>query len=163
MSAKEFFCRIDGFDMKPGSKRAGFTVVLDGESAIRLRNIKISEKDAANLNEMVAGRLAHAEVVNEATQKSCRVILAESSAFPKVIMTSAIGGSIGLDGEVVRRLVLDDANQWVGPVVEMTPHNVDSPKEALALMVMVQTWAEWAYTQMLCADWREKHDATADT
>lgn len=163
MAAKEFFCRIDGFDMKPGSKQSGFTVVLDGESAVRLRNIKITEKDASSLNEMVASRLAHAEVVNEAIQKSCRVILAESSAFPKIIMTSGIGGSIGLDGEEVRRLGLDDANQWVGPVVEMTPHNVDSPKEALALMVMVQTWAEWAHTQMLCSDWREKHNAAADT
>lgn len=158
----EFFSRIEGLDLTPGSKQAGFVLVLSGEAAVRLRSIKPSERSVSELHAMVANRLANAGVVSKTVQQSCRVVLAEGSAFPLVIMTSSIGGSLGLGGEEVRRLAEPDAHEWVGPVVELTPHNVDTPKDALALLVMAQTWAEWAYSTMLVDDYHAAQAAKAN-
>lgn len=153
MATPEFFFRIEHLSLTPGPKQAGFVLTLCGETAVRLRAIYPTEKAIGRLNEMVASRLAHADVLGPATLSSCRVILAEGSAMPLVLSTGSFGGSIGAGGEELQRLTQPDAAERVGPVFELTPHNVDSPKEALALLVMAQTWGEWAYSELLVADY----------
>lgn len=58
------------------------------------------------------------------------------------------GGSIGANPETFSRLLRHDALEWLGPTVDFTPHNVDTPKTALALMLLAQTWAEWALSEL---------------
>jgi len=48
----------------------------------------------------------------------------------------------------------DDALERLGPTLDYTPHNCDAPVQAIALIIMVQTWAEWAHHRLSVQGYR---------
>lgn len=53
------------------------------------------------------------------------------------------GGSIGAFPQEMERLGYYE-NEGEDYDIRYVPHNVDTPNQAMALLIMVETWAEWA-------------------
>lgn len=149
----EFFYRIDCLSLTPGNKTAGFVLVLDTGTMRRLTGIRVSEAQHDGLFKQMQERLAHAGLAPQRQRLQAGFALLHESACPRYFFTDpAFGGSIGGNLEELGWLERHDAVEWLGPTMMMTPHNVDTPADALMLMVMVQTWAEWAYGLLLLAE-----------
>jgi hypothetical protein len=56
--------------------------------------------------------------------------------------------------EQLAQLLADDALERLGPTLDYTPHNCDAPVQAIALIIMVQTWAEWAHHRLSVQGYR---------
>ena len=63
-----------------------------------------------------------------------------------------VGGSLGLDHREVEDILDQQLEPQYRPAkLCYSPHNVDAPTQALILMLMVSTWAEWATEELLLA------------
>lgn len=139
------FLNIQGLDLTPGNKSAGFQFSVSTETLSALSLLMVQDRDRARLNQEVSLRLERSGLLKTAAARSASVFLLESSACPRVFTTDpSFGASLSADPQALLRLPGGDARERLGDVVDYTPHNCDAPAQALALLVMVHTWAEWA-------------------
>jgi hypothetical protein len=146
----EFFSRIEGLSLTPGNKSAGFNAVVSTDVLKRLREMQISEEQHTHLLMRMRERILNAKLLPKKQLGRCGVVLDNGSWCPRCFITDpAFGGSIGADPSELERLRAQDAMEWIGSTMTYTPHNVDVPSAALALLVMFETWAEMARLQLL--------------
>lgn len=148
-----FFYRFNHMSLIPGSKQAGFTVEF---STSVLKELSATPRDPGVLQSLTVemrGRLLRAALLPKAaTLQSC-IQFREGSFCPLGFATDPVfGASVSADPEEMRLLPRPDALEYIGSTMTFTPHNVDSPRQALALVVMVETWAEWAYALLQRAE-----------
>lgn len=147
----EFLHRIEGLSLTPGNKTAGFDALISTEVLKRLRELPVDSKVQAELLATMRERVLTADLLPRELADRCGVVLVEGTLCPRFFVTDpTLGGSVGADPNELERLERDDAVEWIGPTMAYTPHNVDTPAQALALLVMVETWAEFARVHLLC-------------
>lgn len=147
-----FFYRFDGLDLIPGNKTAGFAMLLDSVAFVRLGELKCSEEQQARVNEEARARVLRAQLISKRYVEACGIVFFEDTACPRYFVSdAAFGASLGCDPENFGRMQHPEALSWLRTYVEYTPHNTDSPKQALALLVLAQTWAEWAGVKLSAA------------
>lgn len=145
----EFFYRIEGFGLVPGNKTAGFVVQVSTAAVKRLLSMLVKADEHRALVDEVKERVLRARLVTKAEIEMLGIELAYGSACPLFFSTDpATGGSIGARPEDLQRATKGSAEAYLGPSVEYTPHNVDSPAQAMVLMIAIQTWAEWAHARL---------------
>jgi hypothetical protein len=144
LAVPEFFHRFDGLGLVPGNKTAGFDVMVSTEILQRLQNLAISPAAHEHLLQEMRGRLSNAKLLSAAELDRFLVAFVPGTWCPRYFATGREGASVGADPSELERLPARDALEWIGPTLAYTPHNVDSPVQALALVVMVETWAEQA-------------------
>lgn len=146
---RDFFYRIEDLSLTSGSKRAGFRLVISGKTAVRLSKIHPQPHHVRRLSEMVSKALGESGLLRKSLQKECGVVFHQGSAMPLSITLGCMSGSIGADGQALSDLSSDSSERWSHRQLELYPHNVDGPKQAMALLVMAHTWAEWAHALMI--------------
>lgn len=144
--------RFNGFDLVSGNKAAGFGVSLPTDMLGALAQIKVSEDRVVTLHRMIQDRLANAKLLPKPVIRECGVLLLDASACPRAFVADPVfGASIGADPGTLLRIRDGEGVESFGPEIEYTPHNTDSAKQALALAIIVATWAEWANHELLMA------------
>jgi hypothetical protein len=141
---------IDGLDLVSGNKTAGFSVSLLADSARELAQRPIEASDADKCNRAIRETLARADLLPEAFIGSAGVAFYKNSMLPLAFIQDPIGGSLGFDRSELQD-VLDRLGEKEGfglPVLQYYAHNVDAAKQALALVVVVQVWSEWARAKL---------------
>jgi hypothetical protein len=152
---RDFFYRIEGFDLLPGSKAAGFMLHVATEALARLRDVEVDLEEYQELQMRALKRLSRIDKLPKKLLKGARIVLSSGNAMPtRFVVDEMFGGSIGADPEDMGRLADSGAEaiQRIGSDVVYTPHNCDAPVQALILHVLVQTWAEWAHDKLLAQD-----------
>lgn len=158
----EFFYRIDHLGLHPGNKTAGFVALVSTEMLMALRAIPVSKASYDNLIQEMQDRLARTSLLTPKSIASCGVALLDNSACPRFFTADPMfGGSIGANPEDLLKLTRPDAVEWLGSSLAYTPHNVDLPDQALALVILFQTWAEWAREQCELAEFKARQAKTA--
>jgi hypothetical protein len=150
-----FFYRIDHCHLIPGNKTSGFILYLSRAALRTLMAIQVTTESVQTLNEEIRNRLDRAGLKKFVNMKQCGVLFYSEgsgifslSACPVAFITDPMfGGSIGESPDELKRVLCDPSDEDDYPV-SFTPHNIDHPRQALALMLMIQTWGEWAYTQL---------------
>lgn len=152
-AAPEFFHRIEGLCLTPGNKTAGFDALVSTEVLIRLSTTPADPQWQENLAATVRERVLNANLLARNLVEHSGIVLIAGTLCPRFFVTDpGLGGSVGADPNELERLGRDDALAWIGPSVAYTPHNVDTPAQALALLIMVETWAEVARSFLLSLD-----------
>jgi hypothetical protein len=147
--APDFFTRVDGLSLVPGNKTAGFVGVVSTEALRILREIPVGNDEVVALLTRMRERLLNAKLIPKRALNGSGVSLLAGSACPRFFVTDpTFGGSIGADPDDLDRLDKPEAFDYIGPTTDYTPHNVDTPAQALALLVMFETWAEWAHGKL---------------
>lgn len=146
----EFFHRIEGLCLTPGNKTAGFDALISTQVLKRLQALPIDSKTQDALLAMMRERVLVAGLLPRELSKRCGVVLVKGTLCPRFFVTDpTLGGSVGADPNELERLQREDAEEWIGPVVAYTAHNVDTSHQALALLVMVETWVEFVRSYLL--------------
>lgn len=138
------FYRFDGLSLIPGNKTAGFTAQIRLD-ALRTFLVPADDDDRERLMQDIEQRLMHAGLIPVNSLRYLRVMFHEGTAVPRAFVVDPMfGGSLGADpNELSKALTTADPSElW--PLIEYTPHNLDQPQQALALVVMVTAWADWA-------------------
>lgn len=149
----EFLHRIEGLCLTPGNKTAGFDALISTQVLKRLQALPVDSKTQEDLLTTMRERVLVANLLPRKLSERCGVVLVNGTLCPRFFVTDpALGGSVGADPNEIERLFRDDAEEWLGPVVAYTAHNVDTPAQALALLVMVETWVEFARSYLLSLD-----------
>ncbi len=140
-----FFYRFEGLDLIPGNKTAGFVLQLEPRAFAALCAVSVTPGAQELVNERARERLCRAGLQGKRSARNSAIVFLGESACPRYFMTDPMfGASIGCDPESFSRASQPESLEWLGPYVEYTPHNTDTPKQALTLLVLAQTWAEWA-------------------
>lgn len=147
----EFFHRFDGLGLAPGNKTAGFDLVVSTEVLQRLQNLPVAPAAYAHLFQQIQERLRNSGLLSSAELERVLIAFVPGTWCPRYFATGREGASVGADPSELERLPARDALEWIGPTLAYTPHNVDSPMQALALVIMVETWAEQARFAMQSA------------
>lgn len=151
-SINNFFYRIDGLNLIPGNKSAGFVVHIATDAMLKLRKVQVTTEMHQALIMDMRERVARADILSSKLASGVGANLFDGSACPSYFTTHPMfGGSVGADPNDISHLSKVDAPDWLGKVMTFTPHNVDSPKQALALMIIVETWGEWAHALLSLA------------
>lgn len=144
-----FFHRIDGLSLVDGNKSAGFVLSVSTPALVALAKVKVEPAVQARIVERAKERIAQAKLLPKALLKGTRIVFWENTLVPRVFAADPMfGGSIGANPETFSRLDRTDQAAWLGDEVDYTPHNCDNGKEALALMLLVQTWSEFAHSYL---------------
>jgi len=147
---QEFFYSIMGFNLNAGNKAAGFVLKLSTRALQQLRHVPVTVEQQLELIHRAQERIGRAGVLSKRLRESCTIALVKNSGCPLAFITDpSFGASIGGNPDDLDMLTRPDAVDWLGPVTYFTPHNCDAPKQALALFILVETWAEWAHGQLL--------------
>lgn len=160
---RDFFYRIEDFNLLPKQKAAGFVLVVATEALARLHDVFVAEEEYLALQNQVQKRISRIPNMPPSYQKSARIAFHLGTAMPRAFVADDVfGGSIGADPQALEKVASygADAVQHVGSTVEYTPHNCDSPLEAMMLHVVVQTWAEWAHCHLLAQDGHKAGDVS---
>jgi hypothetical protein len=145
----DFFYRIDSMSFTPGWKTAGFVAVLSTKALRHLRSLPMNKEAFQTINMTARERLIAAKILPKKMVAECWIMPFENTWAPLMFTTDrTFGGSIGGQIEDLQRLEQDDVLEWVGPVVSFTPHNCDTPAQSLALLILFQTWAEYAQAKL---------------
>lgn len=146
----DFFYRFDGLDLISGNKTAGFCVEMSTDTLKALSTVAVSTEDYQALIVQMRERLERAELLPRSLRRHSGVTLLDGTAVPRMFTTDPmLGGSLGANPEDLARLRdKDNYQDWLGDSLSYTPHNVDAAKQALTLVVLVQTWAEWAHIKL---------------
>ena len=148
MIANSFFTRIDSLSLVDGNKAAGFVLSVSVSSLVALLQSPVEPAIQARVNELVREQLLQSKLLPKKLIESSAIVFWKDTLVPRVFHTSSLGGSIGANPETYSRLEDSEQISWLGDEVEYTPHNCDTGKNALALMVMVQVWSEFASAQL---------------
>lgn len=145
----DFFYRFDGLNLIPGNKASGFVVHIATDAMMKLHKIPVAAEQYQALIMNMRERVARVSILS--TKLSCKLgaEMFNGSACPAYFTTDPIfGGSVGANPNELVHLSKLDALEWIGPTMTFTPHNIDTPQQALALMIMLETWGEWAHAQL---------------
>lgn len=145
-----FFHRLEGLTLLAGNKTSGFSLILDAAAAQEMANQPVKPSWLTSLQETIEKRVARSGLVNKEDPVRYGVELFQDSLCPAYFYTDkAFGGSVGADPTDQGRLLEGESGlSYIGPFFDYTPHNVDMPSQAMLLMLMIETWAEWAYNCM---------------
>lgn len=157
----DFFYRIDGFDLRPGNKTAGFTLSVATAALQQLQHTNIGHVGQGRILEDARQRLVTSGMVSKTMAENGSIAFWGESACPRFFMgIPSFGGSIGANPEELSQLVLSTRDPRApleslpGEIV-YTPHNMDSPKEAFVILVLVQAWAEYVQDYLRIAQQAE--------
>jgi hypothetical protein len=140
----KFFYGFEGLSLNPGNKTAGFNAFVSTPVMQMLVNTPAELKVYTELMEMTHRRLQLAKLMPAKVVTRAAIGMVDRSMCPRFFSTDPVfGGSVGAEPGEIERLPRADALEWIGPSLTFSPHNVDSSNQALALMLMVQTWSEW--------------------
>lgn len=140
-----FFYRFDGLSLVEGNKTAGFDLTIDSRALLALSHIKVEQAQQLRVIEDAKERIARAKLLPKSLLKGASIMYWEDTLVPRFFQGDpTFGGSIGADPETFSRLTRPDAMQWLMDEVRYSPHNIDTAKMALALVVLAQTWGEYA-------------------
>jgi hypothetical protein len=93
---EDFFCRIDGFDITPGWKSAGFFLTVSTGALRQLRQMEASSEHRQALLDRVHERLSLAGVLPKKAVQFCGLSFVGISACPHVFTTDpTMGASLG--------------------------------------------------------------------
>lgn len=146
----EFLHRIEGLCLTPGNKTAGFDALISTQVLKQLLALPVDSRLQEDLLTTMRERVLVADLLPRELAERCGVVLVTGTLCPRFFVTDpALGGSVGADPNEIERLPRDDAEEWIGPVVVYTAHNVDTAAQALALLVMVETWVEFTRSYLL--------------
>jgi hypothetical protein len=159
----EFFYRFDGLSLVSGNKTAGFCVQVSTAAMKVLAKVAIDPEEHERLVVQMRERLDRAQLMPKTLRHSAGVSMLENTACPRFFTTdSMFGGSLGANPEELGWLLSkDNVEDWVGPSFSFTPHNVDSAKQAMTLVLLVETWGEWAYDKLQLAGYGRQRDVRA--
>ena len=147
MARDDFFYRIDGLDLKPGNKTAGFCFSVSTEAMVLLAKEPVPQEEIDRL--MASARKRLSRVSTRTVPVNAEILFFENTACPRAFISDAmIGGSIGADPETFARLLTPHPVDRIGREVQFTPHNCDLAEQALVLVVLAQTWAEYAQAKL---------------
>lgn len=142
-----FFYRFDALDLIPGNKSSGFVLQVSTHALLALSKVTLNEVQRGTLLKQAQERVLRAQLMTKRMAAGLSIGFLDDSACPRFFVADAMfGGSVGTDPELFSRLRAPDAQTRVldfhGNVVDYTPHNLDTPKQALALLVLIETWGE---------------------
>lgn len=152
---RDFFYRIEGFNLLKGAKAAGFVLVVATEALVRLRDVEVGVEEYQQLQMRALERMSRIEKLPKKLLSRAQLVLYPGTAMPMRFVTDAVfGASIGADPDEMVRLAEEGAAaiERLGSTVEYTPHNCDAPVQAMMLHILAQTWAEWAHDKLLAQD-----------
>lgn len=142
---EQFIYRVEGFDLVPGNKTAGFTLIVSTKALQVLQKVTVTTEQYQDLMMQMRERVVRSKLFPKNMVSGCGVQLFKGSACPAYFTTDPVlGGSVGADPDHLLRLQETDALEQFGETMSFTPHNTDSPAQAMALLIMIQTWDEWA-------------------
>jgi hypothetical protein len=147
-----FFTRIDYMTLKPGNKTAGFFLAVAVSALKTLSTVTVTEEEHARLVEDARTRVRRAELIPEELANGCGFELLTGGVPRYFWVDQMFSGSLGANPDELDKISRPDQVEWLGDELMYTPHNVDAPKQALVLMILVQTWAEWAWGKILVAE-----------
>ncbi len=144
---QNFFYRFVGMNLTPGNKSAGFVLEVATQALLDLSRLPVTQEEQFKVLERARERIVNAGLMGKRAVKNVCLRFHELTGCPRFFFTDDMfGGSIGADPETFGRFERKDVLDYLGPSVDYTPHNVDTPKQALVLMLLAQTWAEWAHS-----------------
>lgn len=145
----EFFYRFDHLNLIHSNKQAGFHFILKKEAALKLKAVRMTVEEYQYLTIKMRERLLRAKLMTARTVGNAGFSCAEGTACPTFFTThSMFGGTISADPNDIEMLQRDDAAEQLLPSMTFTPHNMDTPTQALCLLIMIETWAEWAICKL---------------
>lgn len=142
-----FIYRIHDFDLLPGNKAAGFMLSVDAKALRELSHLSVTRPEQLAVMKRARERAQNAGLGNDTFREAMGIQFYAATPVPRFF--SALSGSIGADPEAFPKLQKPGFVQSMAHGIEYTPHNVDAPMEALLLMLLVQTWGEWATDLLL--------------
>lgn len=145
----DFFYRFDGLSLVAGNKSSGFDFLVKTETLRQLLNATaIKDLQARTVTEARA-RIERAGLLPKRSLERAGIIFWKETMVPRIFHCDAVfGGSLSADPATFERLAMEDATLQLSHEVCYSPHNVDTPKSAMALMVMAQTWSEHVLAQL---------------
>ncbi len=147
-----FFTRIDFMTLQPGNKTAGFFLAVAVSALQKLSTLEVTEEERARLLEDARTRVRRAGLLPESLIEGCGFEFLTGGVPRYFWVDRMFGGSLGANPDELDKVSRPDQAAWLGEELQYTPHNVDAPKQALVLMILVQTWAEWAWGEILVAE-----------
>lgn len=147
-----FFNRIDYMTLTPGNKSAGFFLAVSAKALEQLGSMTVSEGEGESLVAEARTRVQHAELLPKKMVADCGFERYQGTAVPRSFWVNRMfASSLGADPDWLRYVTDPEMSEVMGDEVSYSPHNVDSPTQALALMILVQTWSEWAGAKLAAA------------
>lgn len=148
----DFFTRIDCMDLTPGNKSAGFFLAVSVPALQLLRTVAVAEEEMQRLLAAARTRVRNSGLVSEEAAEDCGFELLAGSAVPKHFWVNKMfAASIGAQPSELADISDAERARGLGPEISYTPHNVDAPSHALVLMILAQTWSEWARDRLMLA------------
>lgn len=152
-----FFTRIDGLSLTPGNKTAGFCLAVSVPEAHVLSRLVVRESDLQQLQAEMVQRIKNSGLLTGADAEDCGIEFFQGCSLPSYFWVNRMfSASIGAEPNDLADIVLPSLVGDLGPEISYTPHNCDAPQHALVLLIMVQTWAEWAWGRLLAAQAEHK-------
>lgn len=149
MDKHRFFYRIDGLYLVPGNKTAGFCFSVSTQALADLIQIQVPTIELERLMSGIHQRIVRVGGSAHEAGQQAEILFVEGTACPRAFVSDPMfGGSLGADPETFSRLQRPDRLDWIGPEVDYTPHNCDTPAQSIVLVVMVQSWAEYARSKL---------------
>jgi len=156
----DFFTRIDCMDLTPGNKSAGFFLVVSVPALQLLSAVTISAEEGQRLVAAARLRVRNSGLLPEKSVEDCGLELLNNTAVPKYFWVSQMfAASIGAEPTELADIADPARAAALGAELGYTPHNVDAPHQALVLMILVQTWSEWARDRIMLAQLTQKEVA----
>jgi hypothetical protein len=143
----KFFYRYNCLSLAAGNKTSGFEFVISTEALNHLMGVPFSAAQYSRFQDVLQERVKAMGLRPARLFKDCHVLFFGETLCPRVFIQDAVmGGSLGLSyPDDLSHLDKPDYRERVGDSLRYTPHNVDLPQQALALMVITETWAEFAH------------------
>lgn len=158
-----FFTRIDYMTLKPGNKTAGFFLAVAVPALQALSTVTVSEEEQLRLFADAQTRVRNSGLLAKELVEDCGLELYQGTAVPRYFWSNRMfGGSLGAQPEELGYLVDPARVEGLGSELTYSPHNVDTPASALVLMILVQTWSEWAWGKLLLAEELSRKEGAND-
>lgn len=140
-----YFYKFEGLRLLPGEKRSGFDFSVSAQALRTLRTVPLGAQAQSVVLDDARQRIRHAGLAKPLLVDTAALHYVQGSWCPRWFeIGREFGSSLGADPSELQR-ILEAHPQDGGPEeLVFTPHNVDTPGMALSLMLLAQTWAEWA-------------------
>lgn len=148
----DFFTRIDFMTLEPGNKTAGFLFNVAVPAIEALNTVQVSEAEWAQLVADSQLRLRRAGVLSDELVAESGLGQFKGTAVPRSFWVGrTFAAGLGAEPSELEEAATPESAPYLGPELAYSPHNVDAPAQALGLMILVQTWSEWAWAKLALA------------
>lgn len=148
-----FFTRIDGLNLTPGNKTAGFCLSVSVPAAHVLSTLAVSEEELRRVRADALQRVKNSGLLSTEDAEDCGFELLNGTSLPRYFWVNRMfAASVGADPADLAEVADAARARDLGPELSYTPHNCDAPQHALVLMILVQAWAEWAWGRLLVVE-----------